>query len=290
MQPRGQPAEDTIDDEVIRTPKLRKTTLRTFLHNVQGMQWKDFLISALWFYLNCLFMTYMMNLVHERMPDANLHPALPDTIHDLIPFSQHNALYPRLQSFSNSAFAALVLAVIAAGFYTYKFNTFTIGCRLMSAWGTILNFRVWFMLATPIPPTEDLKCRFGTKPAIESWTYNAIIGVLSFGASNVHCGDLIFSGHTVFMSLVWLACVTHLRHLRVLCVLATISCFGNMFLIVVLRNHYTIDVLCAFYVSATVWYFTPLDRSPFLTVQFWTGLLSKCIKCCTQPQQDPQIV
>lgn len=48
-------------------------------------------------------------------------------------------------------------------------------------------------------------------------------------------------------------------------------CFMNMLIIIVIRNHYTVDVLCSFYVTCTVWQLLPMGRPPFLQVAWYVA-------------------
>ena len=95
----------------------------------------------------------------------------------------------------------------------------------------------------------------------------------------VQCGDYIFSGHTTF---IWLL-VLHLSYSGRLNSIGLIfvnlvGLFGSL-CIIAWRNHYTIDVLLAFFITQVTWryYFAKLDlllltRSPstaFDHVIFW---------------------
>eukprot|EP00667_Euglena_gracilis_P014008 EG_transcript_14489 len=235
------------------------------------MGWKDFIIVMVFYFSNTLFMTYMMNVVHDRMPDPKKWPALPDIVHEAIPLKQSDPFAHNLQAFSNVALIAILIPVLSAMVYTFRWNMGPFGCRWFATWGLVFHLRVWFMLATAIPPTEDMRCRFGPKPVIENWVWNSIIGLLSWGFKNIHCGDLIFSGHTILIALTWVATVTQLQHMPILIVGATIVCFMNMLIIIVIRNHYTVDVLCSFYVTCTVWQLLPMGRPPFLQVAWYVG-------------------
>ena len=69
--------------------------------------------------------------------------------------------------------------------------------------------------------------------------------------------------------------LSHLRHMYVLVVAATVMSISNMLIIIVLRNHYTVDVLVGFWVTCTVWYFMPLGRPNFLRPKWFCTLAHK---------------
>jgi len=277
------------DEQERARSRQYRTSARTFLQNVKGMHWRDFGIVAA-FHLSSIFaMTYAMNYVHDGTPDTAVHPALPDVIHKAIPFDQHDPRAHQLQSFCDTSLAILSITIIGAGFYHFKFNTWLVACRWLSTWAVCCWIRIPFMLVTPLPATDDLRCRYGPKRAIQSYLGNAFIGLVSFGSKNIHCGDLLFSGHTIFMGSLWVCCLCHLRQYRVLCLFVSVLCLTNLVLFVVLRNHYTVDVLLAMYVVVTVFMCLPVGRPPFLYLHFWPALWAKIVKAVTNPS-DVQLV
>lgn len=79
--------------------------------------------------------------------------------------------------------------------------------RWFATWGLVFHLRVWFMLATAIPPTEDMRCRFGPKPVIENWG-QGVVGAVCMHRAGV-CGgsgsrlvvvveEVVFGGVVVF--------------------------------------------------------------------------------------------
>jgi len=263
--------------------KVKSSPYSYYYNKVLNMGWKDFLIVMAFYFGNTLFMTYMMNIVHDRMPDPHKWPALPDIIHEAIPLKQSDPFAHQLQVISDIALISIVIPVVSAMFYSLRWNIGPLGCRWFATWGVVFNIRVWFMLATAIPPTEDLRCRYGPKPVIHSWVWNSIIGLLSWGFANVHCGDLIFSGHTILIAITWICTATQLHQFPVLVVFATLVCFSNMLIIIVIRNHYTVDVLASFYVTCTVWLLLPMGRPAFLTLSWYGTLLQGLRKWWNHP-------
>ena len=80
---------------------------------------------------------------------------------------------------------------------------------------------------------------------------------------NGNCGDLVFSGHTTFMVLLFML-VNHyglqiykgrIWKFRVLQVLFVILIVWQMHNIIASRHHYTVDVVIALYLIPLLWYF-----------------------------------
>ena len=160
------------------------------------------------------------------------------------------------------------------------FRSLPIFTKWMSVYGMCFFIRTWFMLTTALPPTEDIKCRFTRpRPTIHDYLWNAALGVITLGNGNIHCGDLFFSGHTVLITCSWMAAISHLRHYPVAIVVCTLCIVGNMVLIIVDQNHYTMDVATSFYVTCTMWLFHPLKRPGYLTLDWYRSLPMWCATC-----------
>ncbi|KAM0676979.1 hypothetical protein BDAP_002450 [Binucleata daphniae] len=80
-----------------------------------------------------------------------------------------------------------------------------------------------------------------------------------FTTFNYHrCGDMIFSGHTLIITicaLTWSSydLLVEPRISRIACMLVWLTTFTICFSIILTRNHYSIDVLLSFYVTGSVW-------------------------------------
>eukprot|EP00041_Stephanoeca_diplocostata_P009913 m.156787 g.156787 ORF g.156787 m.156787 type:complete len:134 (-) comp17949_c0_seq14:27-428(-) len=80
--------------------------------------------------------------------------------------------------------------------------------------------------------------------------------------SSTGCGDMIFSGHITFATLVCCALIDYLPELGVSSVgrhlwtaLCTLVVLGQATIIIAARKHYTVDLVTGIYVSVLVYYF-----------------------------------
>jgi hypothetical protein len=218
--------------------------------------WHDFVSAAIYFYSAVTLMTFMMNFVHFRMPRPDKNEPLPDILHDLVPETHIGAPVEIL-------FYANAVLILSACFFYFRWNTWAYAVRFFVSWGTTMHLRTLFMICTILPPTTDYYCRYAyPTPAdfphpIPNIYWNTISGVLSFGNTNVHCGDLIPSGHTTLIMHVWLFIFTYFKHNLWLTVSCSLLSFSKLFLIITERQHYTIDVVISVYICITVWRMTP---------------------------------
>merc|ERR1719384_2130905 len=80
-------------------------------------------------------------------------------------------------------------------------------------------------------------------------------GGLSINGKHVFCGDYIFSGHTMTLTLGYLTIEQYSPRGFVLLHRASfLSAVLGVILLLLARGHYTIDVLLAYYVSTRVWW------------------------------------
>jgi len=218
-------------------------------------------------------MDWVNTYAYERVPE-NL-PPLPDLGFDLIARPDW-AVYP-----VDIITISLVVAGITVGFMNWRQGFIPIR-RLFAVYALLMNMRACTIIVTTLPICyEHGPCREGHIPLrsriMTTLAYAFALGFKVPGV--VQCGDYIFSGHTTF---IWLL-ILHLswsgrfNHWAILFLNAA-GAFGSL-CIVAFRNHYTIDVLLAFFITQVTWryYFAKLDlllltrvsTSPFDSVILW---------------------
>eukprot|EP00906_Rhabdomonas_costata_P017973 RCo026213 len=224
-------------------------------------------VVAVLFLLSSMFAnTFMLNYVHFHMPDPMKAPPLPDLLQGLVPPVQLGPL-------SGLLFAALPLLTLFCGVYFYGWEMLPFVVRGLMVWGSSMYLRIVALAATQLPPTTDWYCRYDYPDypldfphPIASVLMNTVIGVVTLGTGNVHCGDLFFSGHTVFICVCWMAMLSYmLPRSLALAGLATVLAVAKMTDIIIERNHYTIDVLVSLYITVTVWHMMPEHLPLWLT-------------------------
>jgi hypothetical protein len=137
-------------------------------------------------------------------------------------------------------------------------STILIGKRVLSVLsiGHVIRFLMYCSTSLPSPATHCLPESNQFDPP------NNLLQIFTrFSSFNdLNCGDLIFSGH-MFQSISF-TIITYLYTFdlyniifsTILCVIQIFNSLAQIFFIIASRNHYTIDIITAIYVSLTLWY------------------------------------
>eukprot|EP01012_Entosiphon_sulcatum_P019161 TRINITY_DN24009_c0_g1_i1.p1 TRINITY_DN24009_c0_g1~~TRINITY_DN24009_c0_g1_i1.p1 ORF type:complete len:372 (+),score=59.19 TRINITY_DN24009_c0_g1_i1:536-1651(+) len=245
------------------------TTFADLVAYIRTQKWRDLLLSIAYFFLAVFVMTFSLNYVHQRMPDPTHNEALPDLLQQWT--SPIGSDLP-----AGFGFYALILTCAVSAFAHFKHNIIPPMMRFMQAWGTGWYIRVLFLVATALPPTTNYYCRYDypnypkdfPHPIPNIW-WNTFIGVITFGNGNIHCGDLMYSGHSVLLTVSWVFVVTYMRHLPLLCLFQTVLFLATILFIIVERHHYTVDIMVGVFVTCTFWAFTPERLYCFLQRSWW---------------------
>jgi len=236
----GQPAACPSCQTMQRSPKSN------IARNLPKERWKTvvaFLYGMLVSWLTALVMT----VVHDRVPDMNKYPPLPDLILDNVP---HIAW-----AFEMTEITGMTLLLIWIAVVLFHKHRFIISRRFFSIAGTIFLLRCITMLITSLSvPGVHLDCKPRPYGTWANRLHNAFIiwsgaGMTLQGVRT--CGDYMFSGHTVSLTLLNFF-ITEYTSRRIyflhtftwLC-----NCFG-VFFILAAHEHYSIDVFVAFYITS----------------------------------------
>jgi len=188
-----------------------------------------------------------MTVVHDRVPDMNKYPPLPDIILDNVP---HIPWAFEMTEVTGMTLLSIWLLVIL--FHKHRF---IIARRFFSIAGTIFLLRCVTMLITSLSvPGVHLDCKPRPYGTWANRLYNAYIIWSGAGMSlqGVRtCGDYMFSGHTVSLTLLnfFITEYTSRRIYFLHTFTWVLSCFG-VFFILAAHEHYSIDVFVAFYISS----------------------------------------
>uniref|UniRef100_A0A915KJB0 SAM domain-containing protein n=1 Tax=Romanomermis culicivorax TaxID=13658 RepID=A0A915KJB0_ROMCU len=204
-------------------------------------------LAALYCSISLLLTSFVMVIVHDRVPDMKTYPPLPDIVLDSIP------LIPW-------AFQVCEILASALGFtwllvlIFHKHRTILLR-RMFSLTGTVFLLRCVTMLITSLSvPGVHLECFSQTyvsfsdkiKQALRIW-YG--MGMSLRGVRT--CGDYMFSGHTTV--------VTLLNHFVTeytpddwyyIHTASWVMNLFSVFFILAGHEHYSIDVFVAFYISS----------------------------------------
>eukprot|EP01064_Diplonema_japonicum_P030587 TRINITY_DN5233_c3_g4_i1.p1 TRINITY_DN5233_c3_g4~~TRINITY_DN5233_c3_g4_i1.p1 ORF type:complete len:261 (+),score=24.97 TRINITY_DN5233_c3_g4_i1:89-871(+) len=202
---------------------------------------------------------FTLNFTHERMPDPKLNAPLRDVGFDIIPIV-------RLQWITDSMLGYFNVACIGLWLYAQFVENNLQRARAMwlkyfMVWGYCMMMRALSIFLTSLPATEN-HCQ-NPKEITNIW-YNTIMGFVTFGGKNVHCGDLLFSGHTINIVNAFWYVFTYGKRFPVFIGMTGLCTAICLFLIIASRSHYTIDVYIAFCITTLTSAATPETIPPAL--------------------------
>ncbi|EDO42625.1 predicted protein [Nematostella vectensis] len=220
--------------------------------------WRTFL-SVLYAFLVFCLTSFVMTVVHDRVPDMKKYPPLPDIILDSVP------LIP--WAFTMCEFTGIVLwSMWVAVLFLHKHRMILIR-RMMALAGTVFLLRCVTMFVTSLSvPGIHLECSGKLYGDVWAKLHRAFEIMFGFGMSvnGVRsCGDYMFSGHTVVITLLNFFITEYTPrywyYLHTAC--WVLNLFG-IFFILAAHEHYSIDVLIAFYISSRLFlYYHTLANS-----------------------------
>jgi shingomyelin synthase len=265
-------ATTTLDDE----PEEEPSILPFGIYLPASKVYLPFMWQSVGFLVMLIVVMFLLcmalTVTTWRYPDPNTQFQLPDLALDNLPD------VPQLEHVTDALLGVLVVMCLSTCFASYliqagklkpfdekllrKFQPISnihhcMWSRFFVCFSALSLMRIVVISATILPSTDN-KCK--VRPDTGNFWWNAFIGVATWGSSNVHCGDLLFSGHTAIITLAACACVEYgplvNRYIR------PGSCFlvvCTWFTILLSRSHYTDDILIALYLSITCWVLIPHD-------------------------------
>lgn len=207
--------------------------------------WKT-VISSIYVFLVFGFTSFVMVIVHERVPDMRTYPPLPDIFLDSV---------PRIPwAFAMAEACGLILCYMFLLILLLHKHRSILFRRLCSLMGTVFLLRCCTMFVTSLSvPGQHLKC--ASKTYGDSWgkIQRALAIWSGFGMTLTGvqtCGDYMFSGHTVVITMLNFFVTEYTP--RTWNLIHTISWVLNLFgifFILAAHEHYSIDVFIAFYIT-----------------------------------------
>ncbi|EEC18287.1 phosphatidylcholine:ceramide cholinephosphotransferase 2 [Ixodes scapularis] len=207
----------------------------------------SFLSGNLILNLTCLAM------VHERIPDRTKYPPLPDVFFDLFPPLDW-ALDVSEVIIIVCIWSTLLLLLI----HRYRWIILQ---RVFLIMGLLYFMRSITMFVTQVPVASTTyycspKANTTNPLLILKRVAQLLSGFgLSINGQHTFCGDYIYSGHTVILTLAYLVVreyspqrckVVHITYL-------TLSCVGIL-MVLLSRGHYTVDVVIGYYVTTRLFW------------------------------------
>lgn len=226
----------------------------------------------------------VMVIVHDKVPDMKKYPPLPDLFLDNVPHIPW--------AFDMCEITGSFLMAIWLGVLLFHKHRFIILRRFFALAGTVFLLRCFTMLITSLSvPGSHLKCEPRSYPPADDLTVwgrrlRQAYDIWSGAGMSVRgvrtCGDYMFSGHTVALTLLNFFITEYTsRNLYLLHILTWVMNMFGIFFILAAHEHYSIDVFIAFYITSRLflYYHTlsnnqALMRSDSSRTRIWFPLLS----------------
>lgn len=216
-------------------------------------------LSLAYFLTNSVVLMFGMNFVHRRMP-VSADP-LPDLGHEMIPRLEPENLGDMVMS------SLIVSFVIAILLNKKRWPMIT---RFLLTLGNLYILRVVTILVTSLPATEN-HCRTNYLK-IDNIYWNTLKGLLTLGGGNIHCGDLMFSGHTCMVTNIWITFMINYKKHNFVRLVITILMLVTFYFIIATRSHYTADIWIAFWLTVFVHLYTP-KAFPFTRQRMYRAIM-----------------
>ncbi|XP_071377455.1 sphingomyelin synthase-related protein 1-like [Centroberyx affinis] len=207
--------------------------------------WKT-VISSVYVMFVFGFTSFVMVIVHERVPDMRTYPPLPDIFLDSV---------PRIPwAFAMAEACGLILCYIFLLILLLHKHRSILFRRLCSLMGTVFLLRCFTMFVTSLSvPGQHLQC--ASKMYGDTWgkIQRALAIWSGFGMTltGVHtCGDYMFSGHTVVITMLNFFVTEYTpRSWNLIHTISWVLNLFGIFFILAAHEHYSIDVFIAFYIT-----------------------------------------
>ncbi|XP_029376834.1 phosphatidylcholine:ceramide cholinephosphotransferase 1 [Echeneis naucrates] len=223
-------------------------------------EWRKTSVAFLYAVVCFIATTVVISVVHERVPSKEHTPPLPDKFFDL---------FDRVEwAFSICEINGMLLVALWLIQWILLKHRSIIGRRFFFIVGTLYMYRCITMYVTTLPvPGMHFECSpklLGNWEAQMRRIMKMIAGGgLSITGSHTMCGDYLYSGHTVMLTLTYLFIKEYSPKrfwlYQWFCLL--LSAVG-IFCILLAHDHYTVDVVVAYFITTRLfwWYHTMANQ------------------------------
>ncbi|KAL2082915.1 hypothetical protein ACEWY4_020688 [Coilia grayii] len=221
--------------------------------------------GAAFLYAVCCFLTtsVVISVVHERVPPKELSPPLPDKFFDF---------FQRVEwAFSICEVNGMLLVALWLMQWMLLKHRSIVGRRFFFIVGTLYLYRCVTMYVTTLPvPGMHFRCSPKLSGRWEAQIHRIMKmiagGGLTITGSHTMCGDYLYSGHTVMLTLTYLFIKEYSpkRFWVYHWVCWALSAVG-IFCILLAHDHYTVDVVVAYFITTRLfWWYHTLANQPVL--------------------------
>ncbi|XP_036354886.1 sphingomyelin synthase-related protein 1 isoform X2 [Octopus sinensis] len=207
--------------------------------------WKT-VLSFFYIFTVFLITSFVMVIVHERVPDMRKYPPLPDIFLDNMPYVPW--------AFEVCEMIGIILVSMWCAVLFFHKHRFILMRRMFSLMGTVFLLRCVTMLITSLSvPGVHLQCEAKDNDIWAKLTRTLEIAT-GFGMTlqGVRtCGDYMFSGHTVCITMLnfFISEYTSRQRFYYIHTITWVLNLFGIFFILAAHEHYSIDVFIAFYIT-----------------------------------------
>ncbi|KAF1381131.1 hypothetical protein PFLUV_G00171340 [Perca fluviatilis] len=201
-----------------------------------------------------VFTTVIITVVHERVPDKSVSPPLPDKFFDYldrVPWA-----------FTVTEVNGLILVGLWVVQWIFLKHKAIIARRCFFLIGTLYMYRCVTMYITTLPvPGKHMVCapKLYNDSTGKIWRILRLIsgGGLSLTGSHLMCGDFLYSGHTVMLTLSYLFIKEYsARWMWWYHWFCWVLSASGVLCILIAHEHYSIDVVVGYFATTrTFWWY-----------------------------------
>jgi len=243
-------SENIVASDRIETFSVLTTQDAEIQHDKIPCEPHKTFLSAIFLGTGFLATTTSLATVHERVPDTH---ALPDVVLDNIKYRRWG-LDVSEYFLMISTLSAIVLVMV----HSHRLVIFR---RVMFLLGILYYYRAFTMFVTVLPKPDETYACMPKKNDTTTLDYVKRVlaimsgGGLSINGKHVYCGDYIFSGHTVTLTMGYLIIKQYSPcHFKMLHWASFLLSLSGVIFLLLARGHYTIDVMLAYYVTSRIWW------------------------------------
>jgi shingomyelin synthase len=210
------------------------------------------------FALGLLVLGFILNsisiaLVHDRVPDRNKYPPLPDALLDNI------HIIPELMKVPDVFVIIIVLmSMVVIGLHRHRW---IVARRTFFILSVLYVMRSITMYVTVLPVANSTvfcspKANY-TSPGVVFYRVYELIGGggMQISGQKKICGDYIYSGHTAILMVGHLLIQEYSpKGLSILPWISSTLSWSGMIILLIARGHYTIDVIIGYYAATRMFW------------------------------------
>jgi len=211
------------------------------------------LLSALFLGSGFIATTTSLAITHEHVPDID---PLPDIILDNVTYTEWGLDVSEYLIMISTMTAFLVVMLHSHRLIILRRIWFLLGC--------LYYYRAITMFITVLPKADP---KYTCHPKLENTTalpglviakrvLTLVSGMgLSINGKHIFCGDYIFSGHTMVLTMGYLVIKEYSpRRFFMLHWMSFFTSVIGIVMLLIARGHYSIDCLIAYYITTRMWY------------------------------------